>query len=62
MIYDHIVKSNGVYYPAGTEVPDTAEPLPFSDTSPNDSEITLETEAVAETSTTSRRGRPKKED
>lgn len=54
MKYDHIVKVNGEYYQAGTEVPeiryqkeDTTE-LPFSD-----SEITMETEPV-------RRGRPKK--
>lgn len=54
MKYDHIVKINGEYYPAGAEVPEIREQkeeaaeLPFSD-----SEITLETEPV-------RRGRPKK--
>lgn len=54
MKYDHIVKVNEEYYPAGTEVPEIKEQkeeaaeLPFSD-----SEITLETEPV-------RRGRPRK--
>lgn len=56
MKYDHVVKANGEYYPAGTEVPETkhqkeeAAELPFSD-----SEITMETEPVRPV-----RGRPKK--
>lgn len=54
MIYDHIVKVNDEYYPAGVEVPEVKDQkeesadLPFSD-----SEITMETEQV-------RRGRPRK--
>lgn len=54
MKYDHVVKVNGEYYPAGVEVPgikeqkEEAEKFPFSD-----SDITFETEPV-------RRGRPKK--
>lgn len=50
MKYDHIVKANGQYYPAGTEIPEIkeAEELPFSD-----EEIEMETEPV-------KRGRPKK--
>lgn len=54
MKYDHIVKVNGEYYPAGTEVPDTkedaegAEQLPYSD-----EDIVMETEPA-------KRGRPKK--
>lgn len=54
MKYDHIVKINGEYYPAGAEVPDVKDrkeedtELPFSD-----SEIAFETEPV-------RRGRPKR--
>ncbi len=34
MVYDHIIKQNGIYYRSGEEVPDAAEeasPLPFSD-------------------------------
>lgn len=34
MVYDHIIKQNGIYYRAGEEIPDAAEdesPLPFSD-------------------------------
>ncbi len=51
MIYDHIVKINDEYYPAGTEVPETekeVEKLPFSD-----SDIELEEEPI-------KRGRPRK--
>ena len=51
MVYDHIVKSNGEYYPAGTDVPEQVKEtstLPFSD-----SDITLETEPV-------KKGRPRK--
>lgn len=45
MVYDHMVKKNGVYYRAWESVPDEVEmageetPLPYSD-----SEITLETQ------------------
>lgn len=61
MIYDHIVKHNGKYYAAGEEVPDNEEPL-FSDdmTGVTDEDITLETDAVSETKSSGRRGRPKK--
>lgn len=31
MKYDHIVKKNGVYYPAGAEVPEDDYELPFKD-------------------------------
>lgn len=51
MIYDHIVKVNDEYYPAGVEVPEKkkeAEKLPFSD-----EDIEFETEHV-------KRGRPRK--
>ena len=58
MIYDHIVKRNGKYYSAGCDVPDNEETLPFAD----DRDITLETDAVSESNTASRRGRPKKEE
>ncbi len=50
MVYDHVVKMNGEYYSAGTDVPEQEEAsiLPFSD-----SDIELETEPV-------KRGRPRK--
>lgn len=51
MVYDHVVKSNGEYYPAGTDVPEQVKEtstLLFSD-----SDITLETEPV-------KKGRPRK--
>lgn len=50
MKYNHVVKANGEYYPAGVEIPapKEIEELPFSDT-----EIEMETEPV-------RRGRPRK--
>lgn len=51
MIYDHIVKINDEYYPAGSEVPekfDEEQEIIFSD-----SDIELETEPV-------KRGRPRK--
>lgn len=51
MIYDHAVKMNGEYYPAGTNVPELVEKLeeiPFSD-----KDIEFETEPV-------KRGRPRK--
>lgn len=61
MVYDHIVKYNGKYYPAGEEVPENEEPL-FTETIPevSDENITLETDAVAETKSSGKRGRPKK--
>lgn len=51
MIYDHIVKINDEYYPAGTEIPEQTKEVtefPFSDL-----DIELETEPV-------KRGRPRK--
>ncbi len=51
MVYDHAVKVNGEYYPAGVDVPDNSEEVPVF--SFNDSEIELETEPV-------KRGRPRK--
>ena len=49
MIYDHIVKINDEYYPAGSEVPEVMKnELHFSDT-----DIELETEPV-------KKGRPRK--
>ena len=51
MIYDHVVKFNGEYYQAGTEVPEMEGEeliIPLSDT-----EIEFETEPV-------KRGRPRK--
>lgn len=51
MIYDHIVKFNDEYYPAGVEVPEKkkeSEKLPFSD-----EDIEFETEPA-------KRGRPRK--
>ena len=58
MIYDHLVKHNGVYYKAGEEVPEEQEPL-FSE-EVNDSDITFETDVVGTTKTSARKGRPKK--
>ncbi len=52
MKYNHVVKANGVYYPAGSEIPENKGEedfsLPFTDT-----EIKMETEPV-------KRGRPRK--
>lgn len=63
MIYDYVVKHNGKYYKAGEEVPEKEEPLSFHDTAEiSDEDITLETDAVAETKSTGKRGRPKKTD
>lgn len=54
MKYDHIVKVNGEYYPAGTEIPANKEKREEMSSPPvSDADITLETEPV-------RRGRPKK--
>ena len=58
MIYDHIVKFNGKYYNAGEEVPVNEEPL-FSE-EPSDEDIVVDTDAVAKTRPSSKRGRPKK--
>lgn len=52
MIYDHIVKVNGEYYPAGAEVPEVTEELPFK-LPFSDEDIEMETEPV-------KRGRPRK--
>lgn len=61
MIYDHIVKYNGKYYPAGQEVPENEEPLSAENIpEASDEDITLETDAVAETKSSGKRGRPKK--
>lgn len=63
MIYDHIVKYNGKYYPTGEEVPENEEPLSNEDIPEvSDEDITLEIDAVAETKSTGKRGRPKKID
>lgn len=66
MVYDHIVKSNGIFYPAGVEVPDFVEPLPFSDlneTEPLSFESGVETSAKEnQTTSAGKRGRPKKAD
>lgn len=51
MIYDHIVKVNDEYYPAGIEVPDQIEEE--KETAFSNSDSKLETEPV-------KRGRPKK--
>ena len=61
MIYDHLVKHNGKYYQPGEEVPENKEPL-FSEeiSEPSDKDITFESDAVAGTKTSGRRGRPKK--
>lgn len=49
MLYDHTVKVNGEYYPAGAEVPEgKVDDIPFSDEN-----IEFETEPV-------KRGRPRK--
>lgn len=66
MVYDHIVKSNGIFYPAGVEVPDFVEPLPFSDLD-NVEPLTFEDEGdmsvkESQATSTSKRGRPKKTD
>lgn len=37
MKYDHVIKKNGIFYPAGADVPEQEE------STPSDSEITLET-------------------
>ena len=66
MVYDHIVKSNGIFYPAGVEVPDFVEPLPFSDLDgvellsfEDENEISMkENQATS----AGKRGRPKKTD
>lgn len=63
MKYDHIVKYNGKYYDAGEEVPENEEPLSVDDTTEiSDEDITLETDAVSDSKTSGRRGRPKKTD
>lgn len=63
MVYDHIVKYNGKYYPAGEEVPENEEPLSVEDVPEiSDEDIAFETDAVAETKSTGKRGRPKKTD
>ena len=66
MVYDHIVKSNGIFYPAGVEVPDFVEPLPFSDLDEVEP-LTFEDEVDAsakenQATSTGKRGRPKKTD
>ena len=66
MIYDHLVKHNGIYYQAGEEVPEEQEPLFSEEQEPlfseeiNDSDITFETDAVDTTKTSARKGRTKK--
>ena len=61
MIYDHIVKFNGKYYNAGEEVPEKEELLSTENIPDvSDEDITLETDAVVETKSTGKRGRPKK--
>lgn len=61
MIYDHIVKFNGKYYNAGEEVPENEGPLSAEDvTEVSDEDIAFETDAVVETKSTGKRGRPKK--
>lgn len=63
MIYDHIVKFNGKYYNAGEEVPENEEPLSAEDVPEiSDEDVAFETDAVAETKSTGKRGRPKKTD
>lgn len=52
MKYDHIVNVNGVYYPAGAEVPAASTKKVENDVY-TDENIVMETEPV-------RRGRPKK--
>lgn len=66
MVYDHIVKRNGIFYLAGVEVPDIEEPLPFSDLDEveplvfeNENELPVEEKHTA---STGKRGRPKKTD
>lgn len=66
MVYDHIVKSNGIFYPAGVEVPDFVEPLPFSDLDEVEP-LSFEDEGDApakenQAASTGKRGRPKKTD
>lgn len=53
MIYDHIVKINDEYYPAGTEVPEERKKIEEEEISFSDENIEFETEPV-------KRGRPKK--
>lgn len=53
MVYDHIVKHNGVIYKAGEEVPDEASSLPFWSNDVSDDDIVLETAPA-------KRGRRKK--
>ena len=61
MVYDHIVKYNGKYYPAGEEVPENAESLSTENIPEvSDEDIALETDSVAETKYSGKRGRPKK--
>ena len=63
MVYDHIVKYNGKYYSAGEEVPENEEPISAEDVPEiSDEDIAFETDAVAETKSTGKRGRPKKTD
>ena len=58
MIFDHVVKHNGRYYNPGEEVPVNEEPL-FSE-EPSDEDIVVDTDAVAKTRPSSKRGRQKK--
>lgn len=54
MKYDHIVKVNGEYYPAGEDVPETKEDAKGAEQSHySDEDIVMDTEPV-------KRGRPKK--
>lgn len=53
MIYDHIVKVNDKYYPAGTEVPEERKKIEEEEISFYDENIEFETEPV-------KRGRPRK--
>ena len=66
MVYDHIIKKNGKYYPAGLEVPEIMEPLPFSDLDeveplPFEGEGDISGKEN-QTTSASKRGRPKKID
>jgi len=55
MKYGYTVKHNGVYYPAGADVP--AGEKAVAEDMPDDSQITFETDAVVK----KHPGRPKKQ-
>lgn len=50
MIYDHVIKFNGMYYPSGTEVPTEDKAI----------ETTSDTQIKEENTAPVKRGRPKR--